>query len=179
MLLHQASPNDGVAMMLVRPPKFRPPQAGIAIERSFNITLDVTPSGDCLSLVQGRATILISQRLIEQLIAATPEKWTTEQERMALIHGNRAKELLQSLTPSVEENGCTQTPLSGESRYLVSDLLQSGQVAVVDNQTHQLVRQIVVTFHGVRAGPLAGMGFMWFSFANPSVPFFEADWWVS
>jgi len=167
--------------MLIRPPQFKPPAAGITINQSFRVTLEGMPTGDCLSLVQGQATILISRQLLESARTATPEKWTTEQERLAFIRGNRAKGLLQGITPSVDSSGCTllQTMVSEDSLYLVGELLQSGQVAVVNNETRQRVSHIVVNFHGLRAGPLAGMGHISFSFEEPPVPFLLLSWWVS
>jgi len=165
----------------IRPSQFTPPATGITVNQSFNVTLEETPSGDCISIVQSQATILISRQLLERVGAATPKKWTTEQERLAFIRGDRAKALLQSLTPSTDKFGCTsvQTHISDDSLYLVSELLQSGQVAVVNNETHQHVSHIVVTFSGLRVGPHAGMGHISYSFTEQSVPFLCLSWWVS
>jgi hypothetical protein len=167
--------------MLIRPPQFKPPAAGITVNQSFRVTLEAMPAGDCLSVVQGQATILISRQLLESARAAAPEQWTTERERLAFIRGNRAKALLQSIPPSVDSSGCTPMPtiVPEDSLYLVGELLQSGQVAVVNNETRQRVSHIVVNFHGLRAGPLAGMGHISYSFEEPSVPFLRLSWWVS
>jgi hypothetical protein len=167
-------------MTPVRPPKFSPPSAGSNVDKSFVVALDPKPSDECLSIIQGQATILISRGLLEELSAATPERWETEEERLAVIHGNRAKRLLQDLKASAETGGkAGQTALGNESRFLVAELLESGQAAVVDNETGQPVSQLVVSFHGVRAGPLSGMGFISFSFKGQLPPFFETGWWVS
>ena len=167
--------------MSIRPPQFKPPTPGITINQSFNVTLEATPSGDCLSIVQGQARILISRQVLEYVRAAVPGKWTTEQERLAFIRGTRAKALLQGLTPSVDSFGCTslQIPASEDSLYLVGELLQSGQVAVVNNETRQRVSHIVVNFDGLRIGPLAGMGHISYSFTEQSAPFLRLSWWVS
>lgn len=173
--------SNGDETMSILPPQFKPPKTGITINQSFNVTLEATPSGDCISIVQGQATILISRQLLEYVRSAAPEKWTTEQERLAFIHGNRAKALLQSLTPSIDGFGCTsvQTAASEDSLYLVGELLQSGQVAVVNNETRQRVSHIVVNFNGLRAGPLAGMGHISYSFTEQSAPFLRLSWWIS
>jgi hypothetical protein len=167
--------------MLIQPSQFTPPPRGITINQSFNVRLEATPFVDCISIVQGQATILISRQLLEQVGAATPETWTTEEERLAFIRGRRAKTLLQSLTPAIDEFGCNsvQTPVSDDSLYLISELLQSGQVAVVDNETRQRVSHIVVNFDSLRAGSLSGLGHMSYSFTKQSAPFLHLSWWVS
>ena len=167
--------------MSIRPPQFKPPEPGVTINQSFNVTLEATPSGECISIVQGRATILIPRQVLEYVRAAAPKKWTTEQERLAFIRGNRAKALLQSLIPSMDGFGCTsaQIPASEDFLYLVGELLQSGQVAVVNNETRQRVSHIVVNFDGLRVGPLAGMGHISYSFTEQSAPFLRLSWWVS
>jgi len=163
------------------PPQFEPPARGITVDKSFKITLDVMPSADCVSVVQGEATILISRKLLEDLRAAKPKKWATEQERLALIRGDRAESLLQSLTKSIDDVGCTkvQTPVPNDSLYLISELLESGQVEVIENKTKRRVRHIFVNFRGMRAGPMAGMGHISYSFTLESAPFLVLSWWVS
>jgi hypothetical protein len=172
---------SGNVIMSIRPPQFKPPAAGITINQSFHVTLEATPPRGCLSIIQGQATILISRQILEDVRAATPEKWKTEEERMAFIRGSRAKALLQSLISSVDSFGCAsaQIPLSEDSLYLVGELLQSGQVAVVDNETRRRLSHIVVNFNGLRIGPLAGMGHISYSFTGQSDPFLRLSWWVS
>jgi hypothetical protein len=172
---------SGDVTMSIRPPQFTPPTPGITVNQSFTVTLEATPSCDCISIIQGQATILISRQILEQISAATPKEWTTEQERLAFIRGNRARALLRSLTPSIDTFGCTsvQTPTSEDPLYLVSELLQSGQVAVVNNETCQYVSHIVVSFNGLRVGPLAGMGHISYSFTKQFAPFLQLDWWIS
>ena len=53
------------------------------------MTREAAPPGDCISVVQGEATILVSRQIVEQLSAARPEKSTREQERLAVIRGDR------------------------------------------------------------------------------------------
>ena len=172
---------SGDVSIPIRPPQFTPPAPGITVNQSFTVTLEAKPSSDCISIVQGQATILISRQIFEHIRAATPEKWTTEQERLAFIRGDRAKALLQSLTPSIDKFGCTsvQTPTPEDSLYLVGELLQSGQVAVFNNETRQYVSHIVVSFNGLRGGPHAGMGHISYSFTEQSVPFLHLSWWTS
>ncbi len=167
--------------MSIRPPQFVHPAAGGTDNESFQITLDGIPSSDCVSIIQGQATILISRKLLEHLSAAKPEKWKTEQERMALIRGARAQGILQSLTKSIDNDGCTtvQTPVPDDSLYLISELLQSGQVGIIDNQTHKSVGHIFVNFSGFMAGPLAGRGHISYSFTQKSAPFLLLRWWTS
>ena len=172
---------SGDLSMSIQPPQFTPPARGITVNQSFNVTLEATPPGDCISIVQNQATILVSRQLLERVRKATPEKWTTEQERLAFIRGDRAKALLQNLTPLTDKFGCApiQAPISDDSLYLVSELLQSGQVVVVNNETRQHVSHIVVRFSGLRAGPHAGIGQISYSFTEQSDPFLCLSWWVS
>jgi hypothetical protein len=165
----------------VRPPQFAPPAPGTTLNQSFEIALDAMPTADCVSVVQEQATILISRRLLEHLRAAKPGKWTSEEERLALIRGSRAEGLLQDLTKSIDSFMCSKlaTPVSSESLYLISELLQSGQVAVIDNHINQCVRHIVVNFSGLVAGPLAGIGHISYSFTEQSAPFLRLIWWQS
>lgn len=167
--------------MSIRPPQFDPPPAGTTVDKSFRITLDVMHPADCVSIVQGDATILISRQLLEYLRATKPRKWESEQERLALIRGGRAEALLQSLTTSMDHSGCTtvKTPVPNDSLYLISELLEAGQAEVIENKTKQRVRHIYVHFRGMRAGPLAGMGHISYSFTLESPPFLVLSWWVS
>ncbi len=167
--------------MPIRPPQFEPPARGTTVDKIFKIILDGIPSGDCVSVVHGKATILVSLRLLEHLRAAKPAKWKTEQERMAMIRGGRAEELLQSLTKSTDECKCdtVQMPVPADSLYLISELLNAGQSEVIENTTNQKVRHIFVHFRGMRAGPLAGIGHISYSFTLESAPFLVLEWWVS
>jgi hypothetical protein len=171
----------GDITMSIRPPQFEPPAKGTTVDKSFKITLDGIPSGNCVSVVQGEATILVSRQLLEHLRAAKPGKWKTEDELMALIRGGRAEELLQSVTKSTDEFKCTavQTPVPIDSLYLISELLDAGQAEVIENKTNQRVRHIFVHFRGMRAGPLAGIGHISYLFTLESAPFLVLEWWVS
>lgn len=167
--------------MPIRPPQFTPPAPGATVDQSFEITLDAIPSGDCVSSVQGQATILISRRILKQLRDTTSGKWKTEQERLAFIRGSRADALLQSVTKSTDNFGCAKVRkhVSDESLYLISELLQSGQLAVIDNEKNRRVRHIIVNFKGFRVGLLSGIGHISYLFTRESVPFLQLSWWVS
>jgi hypothetical protein len=167
--------------MSIRPPQFDPPPAGATVDKSFKITLDVMHPADCVSIVQGEATILISRQLLDHLKATKPRKWKSEQERLALIRGGRAEALLQRLTKSKDDFGCAtvQPPVPNDSLYLISELLEAGQAEVIENKTKQRVRHIFVHFRGMSAGPLAGMGHISYSFTLESAPFLVLSWWVS
>lgn len=165
----------------IRPPQFDPPPAGTTVDKSFKITLDVMHPADCVSIVQGEATILISRQILDHLRATKPRKWESEQERLALIRGGRAEALLQRLTTSMDNPGCTtvKMPVPNDSLYLISELLDAGQAEVIENKTKQRVRHIFVHFRGMSAGPLAGMGNISYSFTLESPPFLVLSWWVS
>jgi hypothetical protein len=167
--------------MSILPPQFDPPPAGATVDKSFKIILDIIHPADCVSIVQGEATMLISRQLLDHLRATKPRKWESEQERLALIRGGRAEALLQRLTTSMDDFGCTmvKTPVPNDSLYLISELLDAGQAEVIENKTKQRVRHIYVNFRGMRAGPLAGMGHISYSFTQESPPFLVLSWWVS
>ncbi|MBP1748536.1 MAG: hypothetical protein H6Q52_1075 [Deltaproteobacteria bacterium] len=167
---------------LLRAPQFEQPKAGNTVDTSFKVTMEGVPAGaNCVSVMQEEATILISRDILEYLKIAKPMEPKTEEERIASINGRRAEILLDNLQNIKDDFGCliVQESFDDDARYLISELLKSGQVGVINNATSQPVDHIYVRFKAFVAGPLAGKGDIHFSFTERSAPFFTVLWWVS
>lgn len=167
---------------LLRAPQFEQPKAGGTVDASFKVSIEGVPAGsNCVSIMQEQATILISRDMLEYLKVAKPAEWKTEEERTALIHGKRAEILLNNLQDIKDALGClvVDPSFDRDADYLVSELLKSGQVGVIDNAAGRPVDHIYVHFRSFVAGPLAGKGDIHFSFREKSTPFFTVLWWVS
>lgn len=167
--------------MNIRPPQFTPPQAGKTLNESFDIRVDEALTEECVSIIQGDATLLISLPLLTHLRASRPEKWTTEPERQALIDGNRADALVQRIGEQDDQHGCRsiQPPTPNDALYLLGKLLDAGQLVVIDNKTGQPRRQIIVTFSGLKGEPHGGFGQIMYGFTKHTTPFLVLSWWVS
>jgi hypothetical protein len=167
---------------LLRPPQFEQPKAGRVVDASFKVALEGIPEGaQCVSVMQEQATVLIHRDILEYLKIAKPVQASTEDERMATLHGRRAEILLNNLVNIKDDHGCSvvEMPFDTDALYLISELLKSGQAGVIDNATNKPVQHIYVRYKAFVAGPLAGKGDINFSFAEKSAPFLTILWWIS
>jgi len=166
----------------LRPPRFEEPKPGRTLDTSFRVALDgISPGAACVSVMADRARILLPRDILERLRAARPEQARTEEENMAVLHGNRAQTLLESVTEAKDDFGCAtaQAPFDGDAGYLIGELLKSGQAGVVMNSTNRQVDHIFVRYKAKVSGPLVGKGDISFSFSERSTPFFIVLWWIS
>lgn len=170
--------------------QFEKPKAGENVNESFDVTLDDMPGTGCISVLQGAAIILISRQLLEELVAAQPASWKSEQERQAIIYGGRANLILQAASGKLDQYGCARSePDDSDYQFLISELLDAGQVSIIDRDTNQRVRHVVATYSGSMAGPLMGRGHISYSFERVQdfapgssrilVPFLMLSWWSS
>ncbi len=167
---------------LLRPPQHDEPKAGSTIDISFKVALENIPAGaNCISVMQEQGTVLISRDILEYLKIAKPAEAKTEEDRMAILRGRRAEILLYNLMDVKDDLGCSivEMPFDEDARYLISELLKSGQAGVIDNATNKPVDHIYVRYKAFRAGPLAGKGDISFSFAERSASFLTVLWWIS
>ena len=166
---------------IIRPPQHPAPPAGTTVHEQFPITLDEVMNHDCVSLIHNQATLLISHPLLVQLKANILSEWTTEEERQALIQGRQAKALLAQLTTNTDGFGCRtiDPPAPNDSWYLLGKLLDAGQIGVVDNETGQPLKEIVVTYSGIKSQPHGGFGQIMYAFTPRASPFLVLSWWVS
>lgn len=157
--------------MLIRPPQFHQPEAGEAGSAEFTITLEPPPLDGCVSLAMHRATLLISRSLLEQLKRAGTASGTTRPERKDLLRGGRAQLLLSALSETSDEFGCLRSqPDESDYVYLVAELLNAGQLSVVDTATKRPVETVEARYSAFMAGPTAGAGHMFYSYRLPGDP---------
>lgn len=60
----------------------------------------------CISIDMHNATVVLSISDLKRLANATPHSWTTTPERLAMIDGDRAKEILASVSGSIDTHAC-------------------------------------------------------------------------
>lgn len=167
---------------MLNPPQFEQPKAGRTVDVSFKVALQGIPEGgQCVSVMQEQATILIQRDILEYLKIAKPEKEKRDEDHMAAVHGRRAEMLLNRLMNIKDDHGCliVEMPFDADALYLVSELLKSGQAGVIDNTANKPAEHVYVRYKAFVAGPLAGKGDINFSFAEGSTPFLTVLWWIS
>jgi hypothetical protein len=156
------------------------PTSGQNVDETRQVTLLSSPPSPCVSVSFEAGHILLSRTELESLASATPKDWRTEPERLALIAGGRAKNLLSSLTTSLDEFSCL--PVAKQSRdalYLVADLLKQGKATVISRKTHKAIPTIAIHYFGQVCGALCGHGEISFILPEESRLLFSIGWWVS
>jgi hypothetical protein len=170
----------------------RPPEGTDVNERRVIELLPVPPS-PCVALYQGTGKVLLSKDELETLAVAADsiskvwkeDSWrVSEEERLRMIAGKRARDLLQAISRAVDglEYLVDESKLSNSDYlYVVTDMLEEGTAAVISLKTGNLIPSICVHYDGFRAGPLFGRGLITFSFDdNGDKGFlFSIEWWVS
>ena len=110
-------------------------------------------------------------------------KHVTEEQRLCMIYGNRARDLLKVISDHSDESEYLfdESKLPMESDYLFSKLLEHGTAAVVSLATGHSISAIKVHYTGFRAGPTIGSGKISFFFDTGSDrgSLLMVDWWVS
>ncbi|MEN5060624.1 hypothetical protein [Luteimonas sp. TWI1416] len=131
-------------------------------ERRVATASRITPP--CLSIEIETARVSLPLATLEHAVAARPQPpqdesdrvadleaplWRDESERLALIRGNRAAELLaSSRLPGYDRYGCLRVALDdvpGDARYLISAMLESGDAAVWRSGEASLRDAVLVT----------------------------------
>lgn len=110
-------------------------------------------------------------------------KQVTEEQRLSMIYGNRARDLLEVISEHSDESEylSDESKLPMEVDYLFSKLLEDGAAAVVSLVTGHMIPAIKVHYTGFRAGPTIGSGKISFFFDTGSDrgSLLIVDWWVS
>lgn len=143
------------------------------------MTLNYIPKGNCLAIKQDYVTFFISKKLLLNMKSKSDEikKWKTESERLNLINGNRASLLLKEEHSSFSKYGCnnTNSPISSEIIYLITRLLDSGQISIVKNDNPDtFIEQVTVTYIG-HEGVFGNISY--YSGNTPVIGM--VSWWVS
>ncbi len=136
------------------PPQFKVPGDGISVNEEFTVVLQKAPTLPCISIPTdtGDATLLISRRLLEQLVLSGREDPLTARSIKWLL-GERANAILQTISESKDAFGCTTAPwpIPIDSIYLLGRLIQSGQLAIMDHKTHVYLPSITVRYFALEA----------------------------
>lgn len=142
------------------------------------IPLAVVPY-PCVSVKAQGARILLSRDELVSMRAKARPGIHTEDERQSFIDGMRAKNLLNSVSPTLVDNtGCLVVTLSKDPRhldtlYVVSRLLEEGKAAVIRDGNLSPERKIIVNDHNDLL-----MGLRNFLFTDGK-EFFSVTTWVT
>ncbi|HEV7776883.1 MAG TPA: hypothetical protein VGO76_08465 [Luteibacter sp.] len=105
-------------------------------DQGHTIVLSTLMPAPCISFKADGARILMSRSALEELRSKADPAYQTEDERLALIAGNRAGILLEAASTTLDPSGCADieqggTGYTNDAVYLVAQLVQDGQAAVV------------------------------------------------
>ena len=168
-------------MSSIPPAQATRPAAGQEVDESRSIELPGELPRPCIAVPGGQATVLLSRRELEQMVAGAPTAWTTEAERQALIQGRRAAAVLKAAGDgsTADANGCQalQGPADSDAQHLVADFLERGIASVLLSGKAQ--PRITVRYLGLKCGPTCGRGDILFLVPGEPGPFFVVPWWVS
>lgn len=168
-------------MSSIPPAQATRPAAGQDVDESRSIELPGELPRPCIAVPGGQATVLLSRRELEQMVAGAPTAWTTEAERQALIQGRRAAALLKAASDksTADPNGCQslQGPADSDAQHLVADFLERGAASVLLSGKAQ--PRITVRYLGSKCGPTCGRGDILFRVPGEPGPVFMVPWWVS
>lgn len=130
------------------PVQFPTPVSNTDITENFVVAAKSEAPQPCIAVpsMDEDFIILVSRELIDKLaIDADMRDYKDEAERQNFIVGLRAKRLLESATNRRAVHNCTGATVDGETKYLIGRLLRSGQVAILDVKTGQLVPSIIAS----------------------------------
>ena len=151
------------------------PGIGEELDRSWTIGAARRIGPDSVVLASDRVTVHIPRPLLLRLVDSAPRSWSTEPERMALIRGRRAGQLLTAVG---QGPGALDESL-GDGCYLVSTILAAGRAAVVPRDASDPVPELQINYSGFHADPGFGRGDVTFSLLDPPRAFFSVEWFVA
>jgi hypothetical protein len=155
------------------------PQAGTNVNETHVVTMLPSPPSPSVSVRLGDGKAFLSKRQVQAMAddsASIHKMWeidsrqVTEEQRLRMIYGRRASDLLQAISDHADEAEylADESKLPREARYLLSELLEDGAAAVVSLQTGHLIPTLKVHYMGFRAGPTVGQGLIMFVFDTGS-----------
>lgn len=170
-----------LAMTAAGPASGERPPAGQAVDVTREIVLQPQVAPPCIAVRASGASILVSRKRLEAMVAAKPRQWASESERLALIQGNRASALLGLAGAPGGPGGCAPVDAArlGDAAHVVVDLLEAGGAAVLGDGATTPDRTISVHYFGLRAGPSSGRGEIRFLRGEPKRVVFAVSWWAS
>jgi hypothetical protein len=176
-----------------REPRTAPPLPPIGKSTAGLATVDLKTPVDrpVVAIFKFGMEILISRDLLEamgaradEITAKTPANQVDGDERREMFRGARARGILRASVPTGSD-GNLQVPLAAlptDSLHVLAELLENGLVEVVCfNSYGQALspKKISVRPFGVRAGPTAGFGMVFFSVEPFGPEILGLNTWVS
>jgi hypothetical protein len=159
-------------------PQFEPPRAGVSSDRTFIVRLPREVGTPCVAIDAITARILVSRKGLETLAAARRlgADWKGEDERMAMIHGDRARTLLGAARPAkgIECGEVVSEGALRDAKYLVVALLVSGNAMVVDAKGSRVTERMRIDYKAT-----AGVGGFSTCYLDRGEMFFYLEGWVS
>jgi hypothetical protein len=137
-------------------PRIKVPKPYPGLDVSFIVDVPREVDFPCVGVQVVAARVLVSRKLLEALASARKvgADWKSESERMAMIRGERARELLGAAKPA-QGMECAERALglSNSIEFLLGDLLLAAKAAVVDERGSRPTAKIRVRYH---AGEIGG-----------------------
>jgi hypothetical protein len=172
--------------------KSQRPPSGTNVDETRVVTLLPGPNPSSVSVRLGDAKVFLAKRQLEEMAAeaaaiskireASPKR-LPEEQRLRMISGSRAKELLDVIANHADESGhlADTGKLNSQMRYLLSRMLEDGDAAVISLKTGRIIPTLTVHYKGTRAGPTSGQGTIRISCDVEGATRFllMVDWWVS
>lgn len=157
------------------------PPTVVSEEEVFRLRAS-TPA-DCASIAKGPYAIVLSLGRLEAFAKGRPASWKTEQERLALIAGDRARALTAVIGAEIDPIGCRRASraVPVDAEYLLLSELRSGEVAVIDRRSGAFVDHLDARTSGFRCGgpPCGGRGDMAVSVPGDGTLLLMLNLWVS
>ncbi|WP_369659393.1 hypothetical protein [Variovorax sp. V15] len=151
------------------------PRAGEDTDERRLIALPFSVAQPDIAVPVGHAIVRLSRVQLEQLAQAASIQWSTEEERLARIDGQRAQALLKSASGG----DAAPAPLDPDAHHLLSRFIEQGLASIFCGTTPQPQPHVTVRYLASRAGPLAGRGDILFHLPDDPTPFLAVNWWVA
>jgi hypothetical protein len=136
-------------------PKFKRPEIRRDADETFVVAAPRQVDLPCVAVDVVAARVLVSRKLLDALAGApaVSAQWKNDAQRMAMIRGDRARELLARAKPG-KGIECAEraSGISGNVQYLVGELLVSGNAAVVDEKGARVTEKFRVNYRASAAG---------------------------
>jgi hypothetical protein len=163
----ERGPGCGADFMFEAAPR---PAAGTNVDERRTVALLPSPPEDAIAFELNDFSLSISRARLTTMIARAPTSWKTEAERLTMIAGHRAKQLMAAAGRAVS---------SSDASHLLLQLIERGHVHIRHTSSGRTVRLAYIRYTGHRAGPMSGRGMITVSDRPDGAAFLHVDWWVS
>ncbi|WP_445145028.1 hypothetical protein [Dyella sp. Tek66A03] len=113
------------------------------------VAAEIVVKRSCVSVKGKGARILLSKNELIELSRNQGRPYWSEEERLALIAGNRAAILLDSLTSDQDASGCSLVSLGDfkhqlDAMYLVGRLIEKGGAVIIRDGSRRAETSVVI-----------------------------------